>query len=364
MIDLSRVQGLLDAILYEGYMLYPYRASALKNRHRWTFGVLVPHGFAGVESSTLRSECLVEAGKGASIEAKLRFLHPGTAQATLREIDIEPQAIAGIEAAPFFCSFEVGGLEGVLELGAARVSGDTFKVRVEVTNRTPFSGSDREAALVCSFAGTHVLLGARDARFRSKAEPPEHLRGASESCGASGAWPVLVGSPEQGNLMLCSPIILEDFPKVAPESRGDLFDATEIDEILTLRILTLTEEEKREAASGDERTRALLARTAGLDPTAIASLHGAVRTLKVGEVSLGPGNRVTLRPKRRADIFDLALEGRAATILSVEEDFDGRSYFTVSVDDDPGRDLAKEGKPGHRFFFDPDEVEPVVGGGK
>jgi hypothetical protein len=363
MIDMTRVRGLLDAILYEGYMLYPYRASALKNRHRWTFGVLVPNAFAGAESSSLRSECLVEAGKGGSIEAKLRFLHPGADPATPREIDIEPQPIGAMEAASLLRPFAVGGLEGTLELGATRVSGDTFRVRVTVTNRTPFNGSNREDALVSSFAGTHVLLGARDARFHSKTDPPAHLREASDSCLASGAWPVLVGAPDQKNLMLCSPIILEDFPNIAPESRGDLFDATEIDEILTLRIRTLTDEEKREAAAGDERTRALLARTAALDPSAIVALHGAVRTLKVGGKSLGPGSRVTLRPKRRADIFDLALEGRAATILSVEEDFDGRTYFTVSIDDDPGRDLAKEGKPGHRFFFDPDEIEPVDGAG-
>jgi hypothetical protein len=75
----------------------------------------------------------------------------------------------------------------------------------------------------------------------------------------------------------------------------------------------------------------------------------------------GPGDRVRLCPRGRADIFDLALAGRRATILSVEQDVEDRVYYTVTVDDDPGRDLGAAGKPGHRFFFAPDEVELVEG---
>jgi hypothetical protein len=84
------------------------------------------------------------------------------------------------------------------------------------------------------------------------------------------------------------------------------------------------------------------------------------RTLVVAGRPLGAGDRVRLRPQGRRDIFDLALAGRAATSLSVEQEWDDRLYFTVTVDDDPGRDLGREGKPGHRFFFGPEEVEPLT----
>jgi hypothetical protein len=72
---------------------------------------------------------------------------------------------------------------------------------------------------------------------------------------------------------------------------------------------------------------------------------------------LRPGDRVRLKPRRGADSMDAALRGELATIVGVEEDMEGRVYLAVTVDADPGRDLGAEGKPGHRFFFRPDEVE-------
>ena len=133
---------------------------------------------------------------------------------------------------------------------------------------------------------------------------------------------------------------------MAPESPGDFFDGTEIDEMLALRIQTLTDAEKRQMAAGDPRTRALLDRVEGLTGPGLARLHGAVRDPR-------PGDRVRLRPSGRADAFDLLLAGKAATVASVETDFEGRSYVTVTVDDDPGRDPGAIGMPGHRFFFRP-----------
>jgi hypothetical protein len=87
---------------------------------------------------------------------------------------------------------------------------------------------------------------------------------------------------------------------------------------------------------------------------------GRPRTLEVGGVRLGPGDRVRLRPSGRRDVFDLALTGRRATIVAIAQDYEDRVYFTVTVDDDPGRDPGAQRKPGHRFFFDPEEVEPVT----
>lgn len=209
----------------------------------------------------------------------------------------------------------------------------------------------------------------------SQIDPPEALRELAASCRNSGCWPVLVGAPGDRDLVLCSPIILEDHPRVAPESPGDLFDGTEMDEMLSLRILTLTEAEREEAARLDPRVRALLARTEGLGPAQIARLHGAIRSLgpdvsarpaprslRVGDRVIGPGDRVRLHPSGRSDIFDIALAGMNATVATIEQDYEDRLFVTVTIDDDPGRDLGERGLPGHRFFFRPDEIVPLGGG--
>ena len=84
-----------------------------------------------------------------------------------------------------------------------------------------------------------------------------------------------------------------------------------------------------------------------------------VECVHVGPAEIRAGDRVRLRPAGRADIMDLALAGRAATVASIEQDFEGRVYLAVTVDDDPGRDLGALRQPGHRFFFRPEEVEPL-----
>jgi hypothetical protein len=166
-------------------------------------------------------------------------------------------------------------------------------------------------------------------------------------------WPVLVGDPARRDTLLCSPIMLDDFPRLAPESPHDLFDSGEIDEILTLRILTLSDGEKREIRAGDPRARAMIDRVESLGEEALRRLHGRLRA------PFAPGDRVRLQPKSGCDARDLMLRGRAATVVAVEEDFDDRVHVAVVLDDDPGRDLGIAGMPGHRFFFAPDEVEPL-----
>lgn len=207
----------------------------------------------------------------------------------------------------------------------------------------------------------------------SLTDPPEALREAAAACVNQGLWPILVGDTGRTDMLLASPIILPDYPQVATESPGDLFDSCEIDEILTLRILTMTDDEKREMAASDPRARALLARTEALDEADIARLHGALRrpggasVARAGLVSialdggrLSVGDRVRLRPKRRADIMDVILDGMISTIESIERDFEDRFQIAVTLLDDPGRDFGADRYPGHRFFFAPDEVEPVT----
>ena len=99
-------------------------------------------------------------------------------------------------------------------------------------------------------------------------------------CQNVGAWPVLVGDPGERDTLLASPIILYDYPQIAPESAGDLFDGTEIDEILSLRIMTLTDEEKREIRQSDHRARQILYRTEAMPAEQFVKLHGAVRGLR------------------------------------------------------------------------------------
>ena len=119
----------------------------------------------------------------------------------------------------------------------------------------------------------------------SLADPPADAVEAAARCRNVGLWPVLVGEPGASDTVLASPIILEDHPQVAPESSGDLFDATEIDEILSLRILALTDEEKAEMRAADARARALLDRTEALTGDDLMRMHGTIREVRpvIGE---------------------------------------------------------------------------------
>jgi hypothetical protein len=402
-VSFDRVRPIADAVLYEGYALYPYRPSSIKNRQRWTFGGILPRSVSeadgGIEPWGLGCACLVEAGEGgASIEARVRFLHllsrtetsPATSgdaweEALEREVPVGPLPLATLASAPHRQPFSFAGsttvdgafareqraVEGTVELSASLVAPGVWKLDLRIANLTPVpAGEPREGAQRRSLASTHAVLAVTGGGFVSAQDPPEPLRAIAEACRADGLWPVLVGDPGSRDLMLCSPIILYDHPAIAPESPGDFFDGTEIDELLALRILTMTADEKREMGAADARVRALLDRAERLGPADLARLHGALRRVHEPEgkasrrvraagVDLGPGDPVRLRPAGRSDIFDLALAGRRATIASVEQDYEGRVFVTVTVDDDPGRDLGAASKPGHRFFFRPDEVEPI-----
>lgn len=356
--NLGLVEKIANAVLYEGYILYPYRASAVKNQQRWNFGALYPRAFSmaqgqpaeGVDACAMRTECLVIAGPGATLDVRVRFLHlvarevcemigpsrglreAGPLESDLREGE-HYRAVAMLEvggrmfqtwqeaverdivipkveltelmgraserAFAFPDSKEVeplrdpgGGLAGVIvrrqraiegsvEISAERAGDQVFKVSVHVSNPTPVSGESlrsRDEALMRSLVSTHTILSVRGGEFVSLLEPPEALRGLAGSCRNSGTWPVLVGEAGERDCVLSSPIILYDYPQIAPESAGELFDSTEIDEILTLRILTLTDEEKREMRGVDERARRLLERTESLPPEQLMRLHGTMRS--------------------------------------------------------------------------------------
>jgi hypothetical protein len=184
-------------------------------------------------------------------------------------------------------------------------------------------------------------------------------------------WPVLAGDPTLQDTLLSSPIILYDFPAIAPESQGALFDATEIDEILTLRILTLTDEEKSEARATDSRAAEIVNRVESMDATAFDALHGTWRellnppgepppeqaTTEIGGVTIARGSRVVVRPRRRADPIDLFIAGRTARVEGVYRDLEGLVLVAVVLDDDPAGALHAEF--GRFFYYGPEELEPA-----
>jgi hypothetical protein len=163
-------------------------------------------------------------------------------------------------------------------------------VRLQLENASAWNDpkADRSVALRHSLVAAHSLLGIDQGVFLSLLDPPEWAKPAVEACQNLHTWPVLIGEEGRRDAMLSSPIILYDHPTIAPESPGDLFDATEIDEILTLRTMALTEAEKREARATDERAAAIIDRVDNMPPELLDRLHGAVRFLREVEGTPDP----------------------------------------------------------------------------
>jgi len=232
--------------------------------------------------------------------------------------------------------------------------------------------------LMRTFASTHTILHAPGGKFVSLLDRDPDCVELARACRNIGTWPVLVGDKEkhEHDTMLSSPIILYDYPQIAPESAGELFDSTEIDELLTLRVQTLTDTEKIEMQRVDEQARKILERAENLRPEQFLKMHGTLREVcktndeffnpaqrrnsaTVNGVTLKAGDRVRICPKRRADVMDIALKGKIAIIEAVEEDVDKNVHFAVVLEDDPGRDIGLMRHVGHRFFYAADEVEPL-----
>jgi hypothetical protein len=335
------VDAIAKAVLYEGYMLYPYRPSSVKNRQRFNFGVLYPDSYgevqAGSDASKMQTECLLQGASFTAVEVRVRFLK--LVSRSVRD-SAEPRTseISGVAPADSPFEFEAnaaqpwqeaiecdvavpacnldaltttpvewkfsfpakqesepdsGGrlvtrkqkaVQGTVEIEAVRAAEGIFKLRVRVKNLTSLEDSggntSREAALMLSLVSAHTVLGVVDGQFVSLLEPPEDLNALVQGCQNIGTYPVLVGAAGERDTMLSSPIILYDYPQIAPESPGDLFDGTEIDEILALRIMTMTDAEKDEMRNGDERARNILERTEALPMESLRKLHGTLRELR------------------------------------------------------------------------------------
>jgi hypothetical protein len=346
-VNLDRVEKIAEAVLYEGYMLYPYRPSSVKNQQRWNFGVLCPTSYCvqqdGTERDTMQTEILVRGESGTRLTIKVRFLQiirrsigklrvpvgsltPDTEpsfdyverletggrvyqpwqEAVEREIVCDELQLASL-APPTSFPFdfpahkevepvrgEAGDvigrivrewehLSGSIDVSAARLSDDLFKVRILIRNGSHFAEAPeglREEAVLFSLVSTHTMLGVERGEFLSLLEPATEFEALAAECKNVGTWPVLVGEQDSRQAMLSSPIILYDYPQIAPESAGSLFDGTEIDEILSLRIMTLTDDEKREIRQSDDRAREVLDRTENLPVEQFMKLHGVLRGLR------------------------------------------------------------------------------------
>ena len=409
---MDQARAIADAVLYEGYLLYPYRASAAKNKVRWQWGVLMPPSFTGTgEHPDSQAELLVAPHSGATLHVRLRFLQlqsrvvevpdgtgyrpvpsvpvAGGEHTTWDEaVECEVDAVlcvAGLIGGDTRVPFDVdacrqvdtipGGrgarlvrtrwaLGGELRLRADPLPGPFGAVRLRVcvrnTSRWEQPGASRDDALTRALIATHTLLAVSAGGFLSLLTPPEWASVAAAECRNERTWPVLVGEPGRHDTVLCAPIILYDHPSVAEQSPGETFDGTEIDELLTLRTMTLTDEEKRQVRATDSRAAELLDRVDSLPLESLKRLHGTMRHLGsvtgdrppepdsvlVDGVPVARGSRVRLRPVRRADAHDMFLAGRTAVVQAVLLDVDGR--------------LAPRGDAGGRSRRGP--ATPRVGG--
>jgi hydrogenase maturation protease len=327
----EQAQELANAVLYEGYLLYPYRQSAIKNRQRWTFGAVYPRAYSeangGCEPWLMRTECLVcdQGNAQTALTISVRFLHlllrttgPQAADASSyasesnlasrlayepceegieREVLLTDLSLKTLSREPSIVKIAFPGqrivdgpvervqrpIEGIVRLFAERVDAGLYKLCVQIENTTPETAltADRHnEVLLQAFISTHTILQVHSGAFISLLEPPDELLAPVRACQNVRTWPVLIGEAGEHDTLLSSPIILYDYPQIAPESPGALFDGTEIDEILALRILTLSDEEKAEIRQGDPRAREILERTETMTPEQFMQLHGTIRSMR------------------------------------------------------------------------------------
>ncbi|MEW1737818.1 hypothetical protein AB0346_17865 [Nocardia beijingensis] len=432
----ARARAVADAVLYEGYLLYPYRADARKNQSRWQFGVLGPRGAAAAglgEESTMSAQCLIDPGEHPELTLIVRFLQlqrrqvvdeDGTPVAELtdgarswlswdeaveqeiavgpvtpgrltRPIDIpggsdaERIATAAVSAPGSFVRTRLP-LAGELELAADRDDG--FLRLTVVLRNVGAPATDKRDAIARSLIGAHVIAEITGGQFVSLLEPPPDATAAAARCDRYRCFPVLAGPPGDYSVVLISPIILYDHPEIAEQSEGALFDSTEIDEILTLRILTMTDAEKARARATDPRAAEIIDRCEAMSPDAMRQLHGVLRdphaegpglipevpegvdwwdpladaavrpdldAVPVAGALVRKGSHVRLHPARRADAQDLFFDGQCARVVSVHQDVDGQAHVGVVLDADPAAELHEW--YGRYLYFAPDELEPLDG---
>jgi hypothetical protein len=429
----DRARAVADAVLYEGYLLYPYRGTSSKNQSRWQFGVLGPPGAADAglgEDDALAAQFLVDGAQAITLVVRFLQLQRRRAQRELadggfRSVDQLTTPTGSwlnwdeaVECERSFGPIALDGQRRTLPVTAdaatdiepvdsGRLVREREEVRGELTVSSEPDGvlrrvsirignvgvaaADKNDAIARSMIGTHVIAEVVGGQFVSLLEPEPGAVDAASRCSQHRCFPVLAGPSGARDMLLVSPIILYDHPQVAEQSNAALYDCTEIDEILTLRVMTMTDEEKAQARATDPRAAQIIDQCDAMSPDAMARLHGVLRdphgpeiaglvpevpegvdwwdpladnavrpeadAVLVNGVRIARDSRVRLRPRRNADAQDIFVAGKTARVTSVHEDVEGNKHVGVVVDDDPAADLHDW--YGRYLYFSPDEIEPL-----
>jgi hypothetical protein len=345
---MTQLEELVDTLLWEGHQLFPYTPSATKNATPTPFGIVYPPAYAAGSPHTferVKLQCIATGTDAFS--ATVHWIQDGEAQ----HVEVSPGTPATFPRGRAWMETEdFGGLT---------------RVTVAVENTVDVAADiDRNEALLSSLLSTHVVArcGA-GGRFFSPTAPPEDVATAVMTCANVNIHPVLA-SPDD-DAILGAAIFLPDHPELAPESRGNLFDSTEIEEALLLHVLALSDGEREELQSADPAVKAMIERAVAATPQDIMSLHGRVTVsdppppgedrVEVGGRVFRRGDHVILRPDPSRHAQDHLLAGRSARIERILLDYDDAIHLCVTVDDDPGQELMRE--IGRFLYFKPAEVE-------
>jgi hypothetical protein len=357
------VERLLSTLLYEGYALYPYTPGATKNATPTPFGIVYPPAYAAGGAHTFdraRMQLVLEPGE--NVTGTLAFLEDGG------ERRVEVEADATVE-------FAFDNVQGRVRLATTPLEDGLVRVAMCVHNTTDVpEGLDRAAALRSSLRSTHLVAHSPGGRFASPVTPGLTAAAAVAACEHINIFPVL--ATPNDDTVLGATIVLPDHPQIAPESHGDLFDATEIEEALLLHVLALSDPERESIAQQDPKVREMLARAEAEGPEALKRLHGRVTVselppvhrpgpadvagepaIEVGGVTFRRGAKVRLCPGSGAAPQDGVWAGRTATIERIYRDYEDGVHLAVTVDDDPGQELMRD--IGRYLYFKPAEVEVV-----
>lgn len=433
-------ERLARSLLFEGYALYPYTPGATKNATPTPFGIAYPPAYAAAQPAAfdrVRVEVVALAPDSAELEVAALFLQAAGPRHSAGERREELRATIGeLLSDPVELGFaretaegpvtgepvESSGLvlSGTVALSAEPAGERAVRVRMEIVNTTPLPAGEAEAmgrgeALRRSLLSCHALLGLSEGRFASPLEDEGDLGAAVRGCENLNTWPVLAAPDDSA--VLGAAYMLPDHPSVAPESRVNLFDNTEIEEALLLHVHALSDSERAEIAEGDPAVREMVERAEATTPKQILNLHGRLQMAGEEPVSAVPprpdlaegiefpewtepfeapatnpaeagaaaprrapppgpadtageeeivvegrafrrGGRVVLRPGTEGDPYDRMMDGRAATIRRIYLDYDGKAYLGVTIDDDPMSEVLRDA--GRYLFFFPDEVEEAV----
>ncbi|MBA2522738.1 MAG: hypothetical protein H0V25_05340 [Solirubrobacterales bacterium] len=431
-------ERLAQSMLYEGYALYPYTPEATKNATPTPFGIAYPQAYATRQPAAfdhVQVEVVVQAPDEAEIEAAAVFLQttgPRHTAAERRET-LEPVRLGSLLQDPLARSFvhepgpEEGAvtgeatqadtdvLSGNVSMSAERVAEGLARVRMRVENTTPLPAEEAEAmergaALRRSLLSCHAMLGVSGGRFISPLENEGPAGEAVQACENVNTWPVLAAPDDDA--VVGAAYMLPDHPQIAPASKGNLFDNTEIEEALLLHVHVLSDSEREAINKGDPAVREMVERAEATTPEDIFALHGVMAPTPTdpsitsvppdpsladgiefpewtepGAIPEAPpqadaprqapppgpadtageedvvvdgkafkrGAKVVLRPGTDGDPYDKMMDGRSATIQRIYLDYDGKAYLGVTIDDDPMAEILNES--GRYLFFFADEVE-------